>query len=66
MSPVWRAKLCWSIGADARWHLALDGEEAQLFAKLIALGSGESVMIHSGLEGVVSLGQMADTYHRGY
>jgi hypothetical protein len=39
----------------------LDGE-AQLFAKLISLGSGESVAIHGGLEGVVSLGQMADRY----
>ena len=63
LSPVWRAKLCGDIGGAARWQLALEGREAGLFSKLVALGSGASVTIEGGLGGAVELGLMADRYH---
>ena len=62
LSPVWRAKLCGDIGGDARWQLALDGGEAGLFRKLVALGSGAAVTVEGGLGGVLELGLMADRY----
>ena len=40
---MWRAKLSGDIGSGARWQLALDGGEAGLFSKLVALGSGAAV-----------------------
>ena len=62
MSPVWRTKLCRHIGPDAQWQLVLDGRDAGLFSKLVALGSGASVRMEGGIEEAVGLGQMADRY----
>ena len=62
LSPVWRAKLCGDIGGEARWQLALDGGEAGLFRKLVALGSGAAVTVEGGVEGLMGLGLMADRY----
>jgi hypothetical protein len=62
LSPVWRAKLCGDLGGATKRELALEGGEAGLFSKLVALGCGESVTMDEGLEGVVELGQMADRY----
>ena len=62
LSPVWRAKLCGDIGGEARWQLALDGGEAGLFSKLVALGSGAAVRMEGGVEEVMALGLMADRY----
>jgi len=59
---VWRAKLCGDIGSEARWQLALDGEEAGLFRKLVALGSGAAVRVEGGVGGLMGLGLMADRY----
>ena len=59
---MWRAKLCGDIGGGARWQLALDGGEAGLFSKLVALGSGAAVRVEGGLAGVMALGLMADRY----
>jgi hypothetical protein len=62
LSPVWRAKLCGEVGGEARWQLALEGGEAGLFRKLVALGSGAAVTMKGGLGGVMGLGLMADRY----
>ena len=62
LSPVWRAKLCGDIGGGARWQLALDGGEAGLFSKLVALGSGAAVTVEGAVGGVMALGLMADRY----
>ena len=62
LSPVWRTKLCGSIGGEARWQLALDDGEAALFRKLVTLGSGAVVTMDEGLEGLIALGLMADRY----
>jgi hypothetical protein len=59
---VWRAKLCGDLGDETRRELALEGGEAGLFSKLVALGSGASVTMDGGMEGVVALGRMADRY----
>ena len=62
LSPVWRAKLCGDIGGGARWQLALDGGEAGLFSKLVALGSGAAVRVDGGVGGLMALGLMVDRY----
>ena len=59
---MWRAKLCGDIGGGARWQLALDGGEAGLFSKRVALGSGAAVKVEGGVGGVMALGLMADRY----
>jgi hypothetical protein len=65
LSPVWRAKLCgdsWGKGGLEGGPLALEGEDAGLFRRLLALGSGAAVTMEEGLEGVMALGLMADRY----
>jgi hypothetical protein len=62
LSPVWRAKLCGDWEGETRRELALEGGEAGLFSKLVALGCGAAVTMDGGLEGVVALGRMADRY----
>ena len=62
LSPVWRAKLCGDIGGETRGQLALDGGEARLFSKLVALGAGAPVAVEGGLEEVIALGLMADRF----
>ena len=40
----------------------MDGSEAGLFSKVVALGSGVAVTMEGGLEAAVGLGRMADRY----
>jgi hypothetical protein len=56
------AKLFRDIASEARWQLPLDRSEAWLFSKLVALGSGTSMLMEGwGTMGeAMVLGLMAD------
>ena len=64
MSPVWRAKLCGSIGNgnDPSLHLRLETEDKPTFGSLLALAAGARLSLSGGLPELLDLARAADRH----
>jgi hypothetical protein len=62
LSPVWQAKLCRGLTEASRSRLDLTPDDAASFATTVQLGCGQSADVRGGLNGLLDVGRLADTY----
>ncbi len=62
LSPVWQAKLCRGLTEASRSRLDLTLDDAASFATAVQLGCGQPAVVHGGINGLLDIGRLADTY----